>query len=105
MVMQSEFYETLFGKVEKETNKYERIAIIAKRAKQIQIERTARFFSELENLGILREGSEHQIIDTEGWQETLAKSYEELPTPIEQAEQEFDEEKLSWYYVEKDDLN
>ena len=103
--MQSIFFEDLFGTdTDKKINKYEKIAIIAKRAKQIQAERTAQFFSELENLGILKGGSEEQIVDTEGWQETLAKSYEELPTPVEQAEKEFAEGKLSWYYIEKDVL-
>ena len=100
--MQSEFYETLFGADEGERNKYEELVIITKRAKQIEAERTSRFFAELDNLGILEGRSENQIIDTDGWQETLAKSYEDQPTPLEQAEKEFAEGKLAWYYVDKE---
>ncbi|MGB0356706.1 MAG: hypothetical protein ACPGC9_00520 [Cytophagales bacterium] len=103
MSVKSEFFE--FGPEKKEINEYKKLWILKLRADQIITERSVDFFSELENLGIVKGGEDkEQLINTEGWQETLAKSQEELETPLEQAEREFAEGKLSWHYVDKDAL-
>ncbi len=82
-------------------NHYERALVIAKRARQIIEHRLEAFRGELDNMGI-SEFNNDQIINTDGWQEILAKTYEDKKSPIACAAKELDKEKLVWSYTKEE---
>ncbi len=80
-------------------NNYEKVVIIAKRARQIVEHRRDAFRRDLENMGIL-ELNTGQLINTEGWQEVLAKTYETQEAPVFVAQQELEEGNLVYTYIQ-----
>ncbi len=81
------------GDEKKEMNPYEMVNIIAKRSRQIRNQRRADFSSDMEKLGLL-EVNKDPLINTDGWQEALAQSYEEKEDPIVLAQRELAEDRL-----------
>ena len=82
-------------------NIYEKIVIISKRARQILEHRQEAFSAELQKMGIA-EPSENQLINVNGWQAILAKTYEAKENPIFCAQKELEDKALAYTHVSDD---
>ena len=89
-------------------NTYEAIVIMSKRARQINDERKIMFNRRLEELKALKQQQEEEQPKPDDEtpkappeQLEIAKEFEKMPKPAEQALQEFLEGKLSWKYKEE----
>ena len=96
--MESNFLENILP-IPKAQNSYEKVVIVATRARQLVELRREEFYTELETMGVWEATKEH-LINTNGWQEMLAKSYEEKPSPLKTAQQELRDSKLVITYVD-----
>ena len=79
-------------------NIYEKIVILSIRARQINMHRLEAFREELNSMGVLDVHIDH-VINTEGWQEVLAKTYEDKDPPLMSAAKELEQGKLLYTYV------
>ena len=92
-------YEKL---IETTGNIYEAINIIAKRAKQIEVERKMALDEELEALYEENEEGE-EIVDSDTRIEVV-RYFEQLPKPHLVATHEFLNDKLTWRYREDEEI-
>lgn len=79
-------------------NPYEKVVILAKRARQIVEFRRAAFYTEIEEMGINRSDPE-QLINIDGWQEILAITFEEKAHPLEIAKKELAAGDITYSYI------
>jgi DNA-directed RNA polymerase subunit K/omega len=94
-------------------NTYEAIVIIAKRARQINDERKIMFNQRIEELKALKsqqegeesprhlEDEEFSQPKTSTEQLQIAKEFEQMPKPADQAIQEYLDGKLTWNYEKR----
>ena len=80
-------------------NVYEQVAVVGKRSMQILAERRKAFEQELEELGVVEEGQdEAKTASLNALREEVAKRYQDMLPPIEQARREFSVGKLHFGY-------
>ena len=91
------FLKNILGGPEKQ-NIYEKVMIITKRARQILKHRNEAFYEDLDTMGISNIHKE-QLINTEGWQEILARTYEQKDAPVKAAQKEFEQNKITYNYI------
>lgn len=92
-----EFLKSILGRP-KEQNVYEQVMVITKRARQILRLRHGAFYEDLDKMGISNIHKE-QLINTDGWQEILACTYERKDAPVKAAQKEFAQNKISYNYI------
>lgn len=96
-MVSGEFLKSILGEPQ-EQNVYEKVMIITKRARQILKHRNEAFYEDLEKMGISNVHKE-QLINTDGWQEILARTYEQKDAPVKAAQREFEQNKISYSYI------